>query len=72
MVDAAYPIMERALEETQDKLAHDKIDMPVAVSLYFAAEGDYDLLLCHLLKGGLDPNEYNINGGTALVGELCF
>ena len=63
--------METALEETEKKLTRGRVEIPV--SLCFAIVEGYELLLRHLLKEGLDPNEPNINGMTPLVGEqLCF
>jgi len=59
------PIMEGVLVETENMLARGRMDLPV--SLCFAAERGDDLLLQQLLKRGLDPNESDNNGRTALV-----
>lgn len=61
------PIMEGVLLETENMLARGRMDLPV--SLCFAALRGDDLLLHHLLKRGLDPNESDNNGRTALVGK---
>lgn len=61
------PIMEGVLAETENMLARGRMDLPV--SLCFAATRGDDLLLHQLLKRGLDPNESDNNGRTALVGE---
>jgi len=57
--------MEGVLVETENMLARGRMDLPV--SLCFAAERGDDLLLQQLLKRGLDPNESDNNGRTALV-----
>ena len=59
------PIMEGVLVETENMLARGRMDLPV--SLCFAAERGDDLLIQQLLKRGLDPNESDNNGRTALV-----
>lgn len=61
------PIMDGVLVETENMLARGRMDLPV--SLCFAAVRGDDLLLHQLLKRGLDPNESDNNGRTALVGE---
>ncbi|KAJ1390188.1 Voltage-dependent channel domain superfamily [Sesbania bispinosa] len=58
------PIMEGVLVETENMLARGRMDLPV--SLCFAAVRGDDLLLHQLLKRGLDPNESDNNGRTAL------
>ncbi|XP_020549591.1 potassium channel AKT1-like isoform X2 [Sesamum indicum] len=58
------PIMEGVLLETENMLARGRMDLPL--SLCFAALRGDDLLLHHLLKRGLDPNESDNNGRTAL------
>lgn len=59
------PIMEGVLVETENMLARGRMDLPL--SLCFAALREDDLLLHQLLKRGLDPNESDNNGRTALV-----
>ncbi|GFS40965.1 K+ transporter 1 [Actinidia rufa] len=56
--------MERVLLETEKMLAHGRMDLPL--SLCFATLRKDDLLLQRLLKRGLDPNESDNNGRTAL------
>ncbi|KAL0346685.1 UNVERIFIED_CONTAM: Potassium channel AKT1 [Sesamum calycinum] len=58
------PIMEGVLLETENMLARGRMDLPL--TLCFAALRGDDLLLHHLLKRGLDPNESDNNGKTAL------
>ncbi|KAK6139608.1 hypothetical protein DH2020_026649 [Rehmannia glutinosa] len=58
------PIMEGVLLETENMLARGRMDLPL--TLCFAALRGDDLLLHHLLKRGLDPNELDNNGRTAL------
>ncbi|KAL3535816.1 hypothetical protein ACH5RR_004277 [Cinchona calisaya] len=58
------PIMEGVLIETENMLARGRMDLPL--SLCFATLRGDDLLLHHLLKRGLDPNESDNNGRTAL------
>ncbi|KAL7239791.1 hypothetical protein ACSBR2_005627 [Camellia fascicularis] len=62
--EAKDPIMEEVLLETENMLAHGRMDLPL--SLCFAALRGDDLLLHQLLKRGLDPNESDNNGRTAL------
>lgn len=62
------PIMDGVLLETENMLARGRMDLPL--SLCFAALRGDDLLLHQLLKRGLDPNESDNNGRTALVGEV--
>ncbi|KAH6773000.1 K+ transporter 1 [Perilla frutescens var. frutescens] len=58
------PIMEGVLIETENMLARGRLDLPL--TLCFAAVRGDDLLLHHLLKRGLDPNESDNNGRTPL------
>nr|GEW86305.1 potassium channel AKT1-like [Tanacetum cinerariifolium] len=58
------PIMEGVLLETENMLARGRMDLPL--SLCFATLRGDDLLLHKLLKKGLDPNESDNNGRTAL------
>ena len=46
-------------------LARGRLDLPI--TLCFAVTREDDLLLHQLLKRGLDPNESDNNGHTALV-----
>ncbi|PON84120.1 Voltage dependent potassium channel [Trema orientale] len=62
--DLKDPIMEGVLLETENMLARGRMDLPL--SLCFAALRGDDLLLNQLLKRGLDPNESDNNGRTAL------
>lgn len=59
------PIMEGVLLETENMLARGRMDLPL--SLCFATLRGDDLLLHHLLKRGLDPNECDNTGRTPLV-----
>ncbi|KDP33617.1 hypothetical protein JCGZ_07188 [Jatropha curcas] len=58
------PMMEGVLTDTEHMLARGRMDLPL--SLCFAAMRGDDLLLHQLLKRGLDPNELDNNGRTAL------
>ncbi|KAK9947626.1 hypothetical protein M0R45_003241 [Rubus argutus] len=58
------PYMDGVLLETENMLARGRMDLPL--SLCFAAIRGDDLLLHQLLKRGLDPNESDNNGRTAL------
>ncbi|KAK4435797.1 Potassium channel AKT1 [Sesamum alatum] len=58
------PVMHEILAYTEHMLAHGRMDMPL--SLCFAAARGDDLLLHHLLRRGLDPNELDSNGRNAL------
>ncbi|KAL6221747.1 hypothetical protein ACLB2K_005142 [Fragaria x ananassa] len=58
------PYMEGVLLETENMLARGRLDLPL--SLCFAAMRGDDLLLHQLLRRGLDPNESDNNGRTAL------
>lgn len=65
--DLKDPIMEGVLLETENMLARGRMDLPL--SLCFAAMRGDDLLLHQLLKRGLDVNESDNSGRTALVCE---
>ncbi|GAA0152028.1 ion channel [Lithospermum erythrorhizon] len=58
------PIMDGVLLETETMLAHGRLDLPL--NLCFATLRGDDVLLNHLLKRDLDPNEADSNGRTAL------
>nr|GMD92191.1 potassium channel AKT1-like [Ipomoea batatas] len=58
-------MMESVLADTEHMLAQGRMDMPL--TLCFAANRGDDLLLNQLLKRGMDPNELDNNGRTALV-----
>ncbi|XP_050212661.1 potassium channel AKT1-like [Mercurialis annua] len=58
------PLMEGLLLETENMLARGRMDLPL--SLCFAAQRGDDSLLHQLLKRGLDPNESDNNGRSAL------
>ncbi|XP_075522557.1 potassium channel AKT1-like [Primulina tabacum] len=58
------PLMQSILIDTEHMLAHGRMDMPL--SLCFAAARGDDLLLQHLLRRGMDPNELDNNGLSAL------
>ncbi|XP_038701134.1 potassium channel AKT1-like [Tripterygium wilfordii] len=62
--DCKDPIMEGVLLETENMLARGRMDLPL--SICFAALREDDLLVHQLLKRGLDPNESDNNGRTAL------
>ncbi|XVE98269.1 hypothetical protein REPUB_Repub03eG0091100 [Reevesia pubescens] len=62
--DMNDPIMEGVLIETENMLARGRMDLPL--NLCFATLRGDDLLLHQLLKRGLDPNESDNNGRTAL------
>lgn len=65
MKDIKDPIMEGVLLETERMLARGRMDLPL--TLCFATLRGDDLLLHQLLKRGLDPNESDNNGRSALV-----
>ncbi|XP_042489812.1 potassium channel AKT1-like [Macadamia integrifolia] len=58
------PEMQAVLAETESMLARGRMDLPL--SLCFAASRGDDLLLNQLLRRGLDPNESNDSGRSAL------
>ncbi|PSR91820.1 Potassium channel like [Actinidia chinensis var. chinensis] len=58
------PMMEAILMDTEHMLAQGRMDLPL--SLCFAAMRGDDLLLHQLLRRGMDPNELDSNGRTAL------
>ncbi|XP_009619489.1 potassium channel AKT1-like [Nicotiana tomentosiformis] len=62
--DIKDPIMEGVLLETERMLARGRMDLPL--TLCFATLRGDDLLLHQLLKRGLDPNESDNNGRSAL------
>ncbi|KAK6945052.1 KHA domain [Dillenia turbinata] len=62
--DIKDPIMEGVLMETENMLARGRMDLPL--SLCFAALRGDDYLLHQLLKRGLDVNESDNTGRTAL------
>ncbi|XP_028800083.1 potassium channel AKT1 [Neltuma alba] len=63
------PMMKSVLVETENMLARGRMDLPL--SLCFAALRGDDLMLHQLLKRGLDPNESDNNGRTALHIAAC-
>ncbi|XP_022730456.1 potassium channel AKT1-like isoform X2 [Durio zibethinus] len=62
--DMNDPTMEIVLTEIENMLARGRMDLPL--NLCFATLRGDDLLLHQLLKRGLDPNESDNNGRTAL------
>ncbi|KAK9273970.1 hypothetical protein L1049_018784 [Liquidambar formosana] len=58
------PLMEGILTDTEKMLARGRMDLPLG--LCFAATRGDDSLLHQLLRRGLDPNESDNNGRTAL------
>ncbi|PSS17781.1 Potassium channel like [Actinidia chinensis var. chinensis] len=58
------PLMETILTDTEHMLAQGRMDLPL--SLCFAAIRGDNLLLHQLLRRGMDPNELDSNGRTAL------
>ncbi|KAI8569008.1 hypothetical protein RHMOL_Rhmol02G0245600 [Rhododendron molle] len=58
------PLMEAVLTDIEHILAQGRMDLPL--SLCFAAMRGDDLLLHKLLRQGLNPNELDSNGRTAL------
>lgn len=65
-----HPLMKGVLLETENMVARGRMDLPL--SLCFATLRGDDLLLQKLLKKGLDPNEPDSNGRTALVCTFFF
>lgn len=61
------PLMDEILRDTENMLARGRMDLPL--SLCFAATRGDDLLLRRLLSRGSDPNETDVNGRTAMVGN---
>lgn len=61
------PVMEGVFLETTTMLAHGRMELPLSLCIagFAALRGD-DLLLHQLLKRGLDPNEADHNGRSAL------
>jgi hypothetical protein len=57
--------MAGVLKEIENMLARGRLDLPV--TLCFAVNKGDDFMLHQLLKRGLDPNESDNNGHTALV-----
>ena len=51
-------------------ISNGRLDLPL--SLCFAAVNGDDILMHRLLKRGVDPNESEHNGRTALVCFTCF
>ncbi|XP_042520766.1 potassium channel AKT1-like [Macadamia integrifolia] len=64
LMDLKDPEMQVVLTETENMLARGRMDLPL--SLCFAVSRGDDLLLHQLLKKGLDPNESNDSGRSAL------
>ncbi|RZC56187.1 hypothetical protein C5167_015046 [Papaver somniferum] len=58
------PVMQGILAETENRLAHGKLDLPL--SLCFATLRGDEYLLHQLLRKGDDPNESDNSGRTAL------
>ncbi|XP_010254477.1 PREDICTED: potassium channel AKT1-like [Nelumbo nucifera] len=58
------PLMQGVLTETENMLARGRMDLPL--TLCFAAFRGDDLLLNQLLRRGLDPNELDNSGRSAL------
>lgn len=59
------PLMEALLRETESMLTRGRVDLPL--TLCFAIVRGDDVLLHQLLRRGLDPNESDNEGRTALV-----
>lgn len=57
--------MQGVLAETENMLARGRMDLPL--TLCFAVVRGDDMLLHQLLRRGLDPNETDNSGRTALV-----
>ena len=62
--------MEAILTDTEHLIAQGRMDLPL--SLCFAVMRGDDLLLHQLLRRGMDPNELDNNGRTALVRSSSF
>lgn len=63
--DKQDPVMDALLREIESMLTKGRLDLPLTLS-FAVVRGD-DMLLHQLLKRGLDPNESDNNGHTALV-----
>ncbi|KAL8158701.1 hypothetical protein V2J09_000238 [Rumex salicifolius] len=61
--DSKNPILEKILVETENMLGRGRLDL---INLCFAAVRGNHLLMLQLLKRGLDPNESEESGRTAL------
>lgn len=59
------PLMEGLLRDIETMLTRGRLELPLTLS-FAVVRGD-DLLLHQLLRRGLDPNESDNNGHTALV-----
>ena len=59
--------MEEILVEAEAMLGRGRMNLPI--SLFYAVGRGNDILLHQLLKKGLDPNEADKNGKTAMVSE---
>jgi len=66
--ESSNPEMGVILAETMAMIAQGKMDMPITPC--FAARRNDDILLESLLKKGLDANEGDKKGKTALVCRL--
>ncbi|GAA0170987.1 hypothetical protein Leryth_017111 [Lithospermum erythrorhizon] len=62
--ERSEPLMQTILADTEHMLAQGRMDMPL--TLCFAASRGDDLLMNHLLKQGLNPDEFTSNDRTAL------
>lgn len=62
------PVMEGVLREIENMLTRGHLDLPL--TLCFAVTRGDDFLLHQLLRRGLNPNEADNNGHSALVREL--
>ncbi|KAM7268360.1 hypothetical protein ACFE04_010526 [Oxalis oulophora] len=62
--DSTHSTMEGMLSEMENMLARGKMDLPLGVC--FATSRGDDFLLNNLLKRGLEPNEADNNGKSAL------
>lgn len=57
--------MEGLLKDIENMLTRGRLDLPLTLCFAILREDDY--LLHQLLRRGLDPNESDNNGHTALV-----
>lgn len=62
--------MEGILLDIENMIAHGRKDLPL--TLCFAALRGDESLMRHLLKRGIDPNESDNNGRTALVSTISI